>query len=65
MSTKDPQFIYMVLILPTLFGLTLFGEGLNKIIKNERMGWTSVVMGLLFILAVVYVFVFFLQQFDL
>lgn len=59
MTTKDPQFLYMVLILPTLFGLTLIGEGLNKILKSERMGWTSIVFGVLFIGAVIFAFLFF------
>lgn len=48
MSPSDPQFLFMVLVLPSLFGLTLVGEGLNKILRSERAGWISVVAGLLF-----------------
>ena len=33
---KDPQFLYMMLVLPSLFGLTLIGEGLNKVIHEEE-----------------------------
>ncbi|MBN1263642.1 MAG: hypothetical protein JW991_04775 [Candidatus Pacebacteria bacterium] len=62
MNTKDPQFLYMFLILPTLFGLTLIGEGLNKILKSERMGWLSIVFGFLFIGVVVFTFLFFSQN---
>ncbi|HUW22345.1 MAG TPA: hypothetical protein VMW41_06815 [Candidatus Bathyarchaeia archaeon] len=62
MTTKDPQFLYMVLILPTLFGLTLVGEGLNKILKSERMGWLSIIFGVLFIGVVVFAFIFFSQN---
>jgi len=59
MKATDPQFLYMVLILPTLFGLTLVGEGLNKILKDEKQGWISVVFGTLFIWVVIFAFVFF------
>jgi len=43
MKATDPQFLYMVLVLPTLFGLTLVGEGLNKVLKDEKQGWVSIV----------------------
>jgi len=59
MEATDPQFLYMVLVLPTLFGLTLVGEGLNKILKDEKQGWVSVVFGVLFIWVVIFAFVFF------
>lgn len=62
MTTKDPQFLYMILVLPTLFGLTLVGEGLNKVIKDEKMGWASIIFGILFIGAVVFAFIFFSQN---
>lgn len=59
MSTTDPQFLYMILILPSLFGLTLLGEGLNKIIHEEWNGILSVIFGLMFIGAVVFAYLFF------
>lgn len=49
MTTADPQFLYMVLVLPTLFGLTLLGEGLNKIIHEDWHGVISVILGVIFI----------------
>ena len=58
MSLSDPQFFYMVLILPSLFGLTLMGEGLNKILKEEKQGWVSIITGILFILTVFFAFFF-------
>ena len=58
MSPTDPQFLYMVLILPSLFGLTLIGEGLNKIIKEEKQGWVSFLSGILFIATAILVFFF-------
>ncbi len=35
MTPKDPQFLYMILVLPSLFGLTLMGEGIYKCIHEE------------------------------
>ena len=55
----DPQFLYMVLVLPTLFGLTLLGEGINKIIHEEWNGIISVVFGVMFIGVVLFAFFFF------
>ena len=62
MKPNDPQFLYMILILPTLFGLTLVGEGLNKILKDEKAGWTSVIFGALFIVVVIFAYWFFSQN---
>jgi len=61
-NPNDPQFLYMILILPTLFGLTLVGEGLNKILKDEKAGWVSVTFGLLFIMVVIFAYCFFSQN---
>lgn len=61
MRPTDPQFLYMVLVLPTLFGLTLIGEGLNKILKEETAGWVSIIFGLLFIGVVIFAYIFFSQ----
>jgi len=59
MSTTDPQFLYMILVLPSLFGLTLLGEGLNKIAHEEWNGMLSVVFGLMFLGAVIFAYLFF------
>jgi len=62
-KATDPQFLYMILVLPTLFGLTLIGEGLNKILKEEWQGWVSIVFGLLFIGVVIFSYLFFSKNF--
>ena len=49
----------MILILPSLFGLTLMGEGLNKVIHEEWSGLISIVFGLLFIAVVIFAYLFF------
>ena len=58
MDPKDTQFLYIILILPSLFGLTLLGEGLNKLIKSEIAGWISMIFGVLFIGVVVFAYWF-------
>ena len=62
MTSTDPQFLYMVLVLPTFFGLTLVGEGLNKVLKDERMGWASIVFGVIFVAVVCFIFYFFSEN---
>lgn len=59
MSTSDPQFLYMILVLPSLFGLTLVGDGLNKLMHEESGGIISIVFGLIFIGVVVFAYLFF------
>ena len=58
MNPNEPQFLYMVLILPSLFGLTLIGEGLNKILKSEMAGIVSIIFGVLFIMVVIFAYLF-------
>jgi hypothetical protein len=59
MNPNDPQFLYMILVLPSLFGLTLMGDGINKMVHEESGGLTSIIFGILFIGAVVFAYVFF------
>lgn len=59
MSASDPQFLYMILVLPSLFGLTLVGDGLNKVIHEEYNGVISIVFGFLFIGVVIFAYFFF------
>lgn len=59
MTATDPQFLYMVLVLPALFGLTLIGEGISKLIHEETGGWISLIFGFLFIFVVIFAYFFF------
>jgi len=59
MTSTDPQFLYMILILPSLFGLTLLGEGINKVIHEEYNGILSIVFGFMFIGVVIFAYFFF------
>ncbi len=49
----------MILVVPCLFGLTLVGEGINKLVHEESNGVISVVFGFLFIGLVVFAYIFF------
>ncbi len=55
----DPQFLYLILVLPSLFGLTLIGEGINRCVHEEWSGLISVVFGLAFIGVVIFAYLFF------
>ena len=59
MTATDPQFLYMILVLPSLFGLTLLGEGINKVAHEEYGGIISIVFGFMFIGVVVFAYFFF------
>jgi len=60
----EPQFIYMLLVLPALFGLTLVAEGLNKIWEGKKRGWLSFCLGAGFIICIVTAYFFFLFTAD-
>ena len=59
MTANDPQILYMILVVPCLFGLTLVGEGINKLIHEESNGVISVIFGFLFIGLVIFAYIFF------
>jgi len=55
--THDTSFLMMVFVLPSLFGLSLLGEGINKIMNYDPRGWVGVVAGCGFIVIIVVAFV--------
>ncbi len=59
MSPNDPQFLYMILVLHSLFGLLLVGEGISKILHEENGGLLSLIFGILFIGVVLFAYFFF------
>ncbi|EKE12829.1 MAG: hypothetical protein ACD_13C00139G0001 [uncultured bacterium] len=59
MSANDPQILYMILVVPCLFGLTLVGEGVNKLVREEANGLVSIIFGFLFIGLVIFAYFFF------
>ncbi|MBU0997975.1 hypothetical protein KJ570_00300 [Patescibacteria group bacterium] len=53
MSINDPQFYYIFLVLPSIFGITLIGEGIYKVSKEKWNGLVNIVLGLIFIAFVI------------
>ncbi len=49
----DSQLVYIMLALPTLFGLTLLGEGVYKMVHYE-VGWVNVLIGCVFLATVAF-----------
>jgi len=51
--TAEAQMFYIMLALPTLFGLTMLSEGLYKMAHYES-GWVSVFVGCVFLAIVAF-----------
>ncbi len=54
--THDTMFLMMVLVLPSLFGVALIGEGVSKIMNYDNHGWLSVAAGAGFLVVIVLAF---------
>ncbi len=48
MDYTNPQSLLLLFMLPCLFGLTLIGEGVNKIMNYDNQGWITVSIGSIF-----------------
>ena len=44
----DSKVIYLLSVLPIIFGMTLIGDGIHKIRKEEG-GWISLIAGIVFL----------------
>lgn len=44
----DSSLLMILFILPALFGLTLIGEGVNKILNYDGHGWINISIGSIF-----------------
>lgn len=64
MALNDPQFYYIFLVLPSLFGITLIGEGIYKVSKEEWNGLINLVLGVVFIAFVVIAYFMFTTIFP-
>jgi hypothetical protein len=43
----------MLFVLPSLFGLTLIGEGVGKIMNYDNRGWIGVSVGSVFVIIII------------
>lgn len=59
MVITDPKFLYLILILPGIFGVTLIGEGIYKMLHEESGGIISIVFGIIFIIIAALAYFFF------
>jgi len=59
MSFASSEFLYIGFVLPMLFSLTIIGEGIYKIAKDNE-GYITFVLGVLFLIGVVlgYLYIF-------
>lgn len=60
MDPTTPEFLYIALVLPSLFALTLIVEGLHKLLRQES-GWTSLGFGIVFLLIILGTYFFVLR----
>lgn len=51
--TTDASFLMMLFVLPSLFGLTLIGEGVGKIMNYDNRGWIGVSVGSVFVIIII------------
>lgn len=56
MDFTDSSFLLTLFILPSLFGLTLIGEGVNKIMNYDNRGWVTVCTGSFFVIILIIAF---------
>jgi len=49
----DTSFIIILFILPSLFGLSLIGEGVSKIMNYDNHGWINVGVGSVFVTIII------------
>ncbi len=47
------EFLYVMLVLPALFGLTLVGEGVYKM-SHYQQGWINMALGVMFLAGVAF-----------
>ena len=53
MKYTDTSFLLMLFILPSLFGFTLIGEGVNKIMNYDNHGWINISVGSVFVIIII------------
>lgn len=51
--TTDASFLMILFILPSLFGFTLIGEGVSKIMDYDDRGWIGVSIGSVFVIIII------------
>lgn len=47
-----PEFIFLALVLPSLFAIILIADGVNKVLREEP-GWVSIGLGVVFLVSII------------
>lgn len=55
----NAQFIYLILIIPGIFGITLFADGIYKVMKGQENALITTLFGIMFLAVVVFSYFFF------
>ena len=58
MSASDPRFVYMLLVLPGVFGLIMFGGGISQILHEEHGGFIHLAWGILLLAGTAFLYFF-------
>lgn len=53
MEALGAQYLYVTLVLPSFFGVTLIGEGVYKILHSQLSGLFNLMVGIIFMVVVV------------
>jgi hypothetical protein len=61
MDLTSPGITYILLVIPTLIAIAVFGHGVLKISRNEPDGSAALVFGLLFFGLVVAAYYYFIR----
>ena len=54
--TTDTTFLLVLFILPSLFDLTLIGDGVNKLMNYDDHGWIGFSIGSVFVVVLIIAF---------
>ncbi|MEK7533669.1 MAG: hypothetical protein AAB542_04505 [Patescibacteria group bacterium] len=61
MDLSSPAITYSLLIIPTFFALTVMGQGMSKIIKEEKDGPVAVGLGICLLVLIAGAYWFFIR----
>lgn len=61
MNLSGPGITYLLMVIPTLFALVVVGQGVYKVIREERDGVVVLSFGVTFLLVVVVFYFFFIR----
>lgn len=61
MDLSSPAITYSLLIIPTFFALTVMGQGMSRIIKEEKDGPVAVGLGICLLVLIAGTYWFFIR----